>query len=86
MPRWRGDGHEIFYMALDYALMAVSVDGRSSAFQVGQATPLFHPRVPSPVSYNYAVSADGQRILVNASAGRDAPVAIIEDWPALLPK
>jgi Tol biopolymer transport system component len=50
MPRWRGDGHEIFYMALDYALMAVSVDGRSSAFQVGQATPLFHPRVPSPVS------------------------------------
>ena len=86
MPRWRGDGREVFYLALDYTLTAVPVDGRSSAFQVGQAAPLFRPRVPSPIGYNYAVSADGQRILVNASAEPDAPVAIIEGWRALVPQ
>ena len=84
LPRWRGDGREIFYMALDGTLMSVAVDGRSSAFQVGQASPLFRPRIPSPVGYNYVVSADGQRFLVNVSAEPDTPVAIIDGWQALL--
>ena len=68
LPRWRGDGREIFYLAADGMLMSVAVDGRSSAFQAGQAARLFKPRIPSPVGYNYAVSADGQRFLVNVSA------------------
>ena len=86
LPRWRGDGREIFYMAPDGTLMAVAVDGRSSAFQVGQAARLFQPRIPSPVGYNYAVSADGQRFLVNVSAEPATPVAIIDGWQALLKK
>ncbi len=86
LPRWRGDGREIFYMAPDGTLMSVAVDGRSSAFQVGQASPLFRPRIPSPVGYNYAVSADGQRFLVNVSAEPDTPVAIIDGWQALVKK
>jgi serine/threonine protein kinase len=45
---------------------AVAVDGRSAAFQVGQASTLFRPRIPSPVGYNYAVVAiiDGWQALV----------------------
>jgi Tol biopolymer transport system component len=86
LPRWRGDGREIFYLALDGNLMSVAVDGRSAAFQVGQASALFRPRIPSPVGYNYAVSADGQRFLVNVSAESASPVAIIDGWPALVKK
>ena len=86
LPRWRGDGREIFYLAPDGNLVSVAVDGRSSAFQVGQAAPLFRPRIPSPVGYNYAVSADGQRFLVNVSAEPETPVAIIDGWQALLKK
>ena len=85
-PRWRGDGRELFYMALDGTVMSVAADGRSSAFQVGQASPLFRPRIPSPIGYNYAASADGQRFLVNVSADPEAPVAIIDGWQALLNK
>ena len=73
-------------MAPDGTLMSVAVDGRSSAFQVGQVAPLFRPRIPSPVGYNYAVSADGQRFLVNVSAEPDTPVAIIDGWQALVKK
>ena len=46
LPRWRGDGREIFYLAPDGNLVSVAVDGRSSAFQVGQAVaalPSAHP-------------------------------------------
>ena len=86
LPRWRGDGREIFYLASDGTLMAVAVDGRSPAFQVGQAARLFKPRIPSPIGYNYVVSADGQRFLVNVSAEPATPVAIIEGWQALVRK
>jgi hypothetical protein len=86
MPRWRGDGRELFYMAPDSTLMAVPVDRTSPAFQPGQATRLFHAAVPSLIGYNYAVIADGQRFLVNVSAEPPTPVAVIDGWQALLKK
>ncbi len=41
MPRWRGDGKEIFYLSLDGKMMAVRVSGDGAAFQV-----VDYPAVP----------------------------------------
>ena len=44
-PRWRRDGREIFYLARDGTLMAVSVDAAGSSFVVGAGRPLFKVRL-----------------------------------------
>jgi serine/threonine protein kinase len=69
--RWRADGRELFYMAPDGRLMAVSV-GRTSAGQppeLGSPVALFSANVESAIrggiSHEYAVSNDGQRFLMN---------------------
>jgi Tol biopolymer transport system component len=69
--RWRADGRELFYLAPDGQLMAVSV-GRTSAGQppeLGSPVGLFSAGVESSIrggiSHEYVVSGDGQRFLMN---------------------
>ena len=70
-PRWRADGKELFYIALDGTLMAAPLEtaGRGESVQVGTPVPLFPARVgtvPNPVfGAQYIVSADGQRFLMS---------------------
>jgi roadblock/LC7 domain-containing protein len=70
-PRWRGDGKEIFYIGARTTLTAVPVN-REGAFSTGNPTPLFHSQLRAQVSstdlFNYDVSKDGQRFLVNRYA------------------
>jgi dipeptidyl aminopeptidase/acylaminoacyl peptidase len=66
-PRWRRDGRELYYFALDGKLMAAPVRA-GSAFQADQATTLFQTplSVPGEIPYpiRYDVTADGQRFLM----------------------
>jgi serine/threonine protein kinase len=70
-PRWRGDGREIFYIGPRTTLTAVAVNSEGS-FSTGNPTPLFHSQLRAQVSstdlFNYDVSKDGQRFLVNRYA------------------
>jgi len=86
-PRWRRDGTEIFYLAPDNALMAAGVNGKGSSFQVGAVKPLFKTRVNGP-RFEYGVSADGQRFLVNTPLGQEAsaPITVVLNWNAGLKK
>jgi len=85
-PRWRRDGKELFYLALDNKIMAIPVSA-DSTFHAGSPVALFavHPSSIGPV---YDVSADGQRFLVNsASADQGSPpLSLVVHWPALLEK
>jgi Tol biopolymer transport system component len=65
-PRWRHDGHEVFYLAPDGKLMATDVNAHGSVFEAGAARSLFdaHPQI---ARWSYGVSPDGQRFLVNTS-------------------
>jgi len=93
-PRWRKDGKEIFFASapVDAKLVAATVDGSGSAFQIGELKPLFdlkaRPNQGQPVSA-FDASPDGQRFLVNRIIA-DAPVTpsitLVIDWPALLKK
>jgi Tol biopolymer transport system component len=89
-PRWRRDGKEIFYISLDNKLMAASVNGQSSAFQVGEVRPLFDTHIRTAVYLNYSsgrnydVTADGQRFLINTVTEQAAPtpITVVLNWQA----
>src|SRR5437588_12198130 len=72
IPRWRGDGKELFYLSPEGKLMAVAVRERAGALEWETPQPLF-PLV-STVFSPYDVSADGQRFL-GAAAGRRIQIA-----------
>jgi Tol biopolymer transport system component len=86
-PRWRRDGRELYYVALDGKLMAVPIRP-GSAFQADQATPLFQTPLTfptfTPFPIRYDVTADGQRFLMSVSANTpesSAPAALTNPTP-----
>src|SRR5205085_10564810 len=60
-PRWRRDGKELFYLAPDRTLMAVTVKA-GATFEADAPRPLFQTELNvAALRQSYAVSADGQR-------------------------
>jgi Tol biopolymer transport system component len=83
--RWRGDGKELFYLALDGRLMAVDIKASPSSFEAGEPRPLFNTGIAGSFvdRFNqYLVTRDGQRVLVNRSAEDEnsAPITIVMNW------
>ena len=85
-PVWRADGRELFYVAPDDRLMAVSLKLNDKKVEVGTPTALFplHTRPPGTLGPHFAVSPDGQRFLVNTIVGQGetAPLTLILNWKA----
>ena len=87
-PRWRPDGKELFYIAMDDRLMAVPIhrspDGKT--LEADLPVPLFATHVGGAVSPNvtrqtYMVSPDGQRFLMNTIVDEPAsPITVILNW------
>lgn len=89
-PRWRHDGRELFFLSPSHQLMAVSIS-TSKAFAASAPAVLFQTRVPlteNVYRWNYAVSRDGQRFIVNVSSGEPMtePLTVILNWPRLMPE
>ena len=87
-PRWRRDGKELYYIAPDKKLMAVSVKP-GETFEYGTATPLFQTQVSNFTNANrYDVTADGQRFLINSpvETSKEAPFNVILNWTSTLKK
>jgi len=84
LPRWRGDGKEIFYLSLDNKIMAVPVE-TVPTFHAGAPAPLFavHPGLAGTV---YDVSTDGKRFLVNSLPADQGspPLSLLVHWTGLL--
>ena len=87
--RWRRDGKELFYIALDARLMAVPVRLASDrkVVDASSPTPLFDTRVGGALQGNlrqqYVVSADGQRFLMNTvtqDPSITSPITVILNW------
>ena len=86
-PVWRADGRELFWLAPDDRLMAVSLKlNDNKVDEVGTPTALFplHTRPPDTLGPHFAVSPDGQRFLVNTivGEGETAPLTVILNWKA----
>jgi hypothetical protein len=84
------DTNELIYLAVDGKLMAVRVKN-GAAFESGAPTPLFEIRIDPSVNRRpqYAVTADGQRFLVNAltaELGSQSPTTVLLNWTTALKK
>jgi hypothetical protein len=90
-PRWRRDGKELYYLALDQKLMSVAVKGEA-AFTAGPPAALFQlqiiPTPPTQGRQQYAVASNGDRFLVNTMVepAIPTPVTIVLNWTAALNK
>jgi DNA-binding winged helix-turn-helix (wHTH) protein/Tol biopolymer transport system component len=78
--RWRADGKELFYISMDKKLMAVAIDTSHDEPVAGVPHVLFQTRIIGPglVLFQYAVSPDGSRFLINSmpSVGA-APLTVL---------
>ena len=88
--RWRRDGRELFYRALDGKLMAVAVSSTAGGPTFGSPValmPLLEPL--GAFAYPYDISPDGQRVLAltpSSAATASAPLTVIVNWDATLRK
>jgi Tol biopolymer transport system component len=87
-PKWRHDGRELYYLALDGKLMSVSIKtdrtleaGRPAAlFQ----TPLTVNRTRPDRDRHYDPTHDGQKfLLVTPESRQITPVTVLVNWPAM---
>jgi hypothetical protein len=68
-------------------LMVAAVNGRGPTFEIGAVKPLFQMR-PAGTGHAYAVTADGQRFLINTApeGTTSVPITVVFNWTASLPK
>lgn len=85
--RWRHDGKELFYIALDGRLMAVPIQLNTvdKTIVAGVPTPLFNTRVGGAIQgasmQQYAVDPGGQRFLMSTiSEVRTPAITVILNW------
>jgi Tol biopolymer transport system component len=87
-PRWASRGRELIYLATSSSAPFGStvMDGRLMSVEI-TLSPSFRAGVPQPLfsvvasNSQYAVSADGDRFLVNLGAGSAAlPITVAVDW------
>ncbi len=95
--RWRGDGKELFFEAADGKMMAVPVKralpGSKPVFEPGNPEALFDTHIARPPGdryFEYDVTADGKRFLINtvgsAGAASASPLTVVTNWLAAVKK
>jgi len=92
--RWSGDGKEIFYVAPDGKMMAVSTALSGSASMkpdVKLPVPLFQTRLATGTNVlgyrpQYAVSRDGRFLLNTAVESASAPIVVSVNWRKTQPR
>jgi Tol biopolymer transport system component len=88
-PAWRADGKEIFYLAADRNMMAVSVDSGFASLKLTLPKRLFETSLEFDSALRqYDVSANGKRFLLTQPLEDSAsvPITVIVNWPELLKK
>jgi Tol biopolymer transport system component len=97
-PRWRGDGKELFFEAADGKMTAVPViktvapgvqEKVKPSFEAGTPVALFDARMVHLGGFEYDVTADGKRFLVNTTGATGAtspPLTVVTNWNAEVKK
>ena len=83
--RWSADGREIFYIAPDGRMMAVSIAFTGSTPDVKLPVPLFQTHLGTGTNVlgykpQYAVSRDGRFLLNTAVESASAPIVVAVNW------
>ena len=87
MPRWRRDGKELFFVAPDRRIFAVSANG-SKDLEFGTPSPLFRlpaaSRIGATSAFSYDFSPDGQKFLLANRDAASSPLHVLVNWQATL--
>ncbi len=87
-PQWRADGKELYYYDNNSDFIAVPVVTDKGSFEAGNPQKLFTQRINGAglVQTRFAVSADGQRFLVNIPLSDQSTSSTIVtlNWPVAL--
>jgi hypothetical protein len=82
--RWRDDGQELFYAALDGTIMAIPVDVTSNGGEIKTGPPVALFTAPmaggpnnNSLAQQYMVAENGQRFLILAAPPANAPIKVI---------
>jgi dipeptidyl aminopeptidase/acylaminoacyl peptidase len=84
-PRWHPDGKELYFIAPDGNLMAVSFRIQAGSFEAGSPVKLFQTRMATggmaDLSSEYAVAGDG-RFIINTRVDDSVitPIVLILNW------
>ena len=83
-PKWRRDGKELFYFAIDKKFMAVEIKP-GGTFQAGIPQALFEAALLNS-SARFAVTANGQRFLIptQVADGSFAPATVVVNWTKII--
>jgi Tol biopolymer transport system component len=89
--RWSGGGTEIFYVAPDGKMMAVSIAFGGASPDVKLPVPLFQTHLATGINVlgnkpQYAVSRDGRFLLNTAIESASAPIVVSVNWMKKLAK
>src|SRR5262249_31490579 len=83
--RWSRDGKEMFYLARDATMMALSVESAGSSLETGTPKPLFKaPVLTVGVTRDYDVAADGGFLINVTNPTGPTPISVILNWPSSL--
>ncbi|HXP85897.1 MAG TPA: protein kinase [Bryobacteraceae bacterium] len=85
--RWRADGKELIFSALNGSPMAVDVSANGAAFQPGVPKQLF--AAPAGLAGGWDVTSDGKRFLMGIAPVQqtvDEPITVVLNWQAALKK
>ena len=83
---WSRNGRELFYISADHNLMVVEIEAHSGDLKASPPRALFYAPIRSEgiagSRINYAVSADGERILLNELQQGNQPTAhtVVVNW------
>ena len=87
-PWWRGDGMELFFVGADGKMMSVAVSANTEPklfFRAEGPEPLFdaHMLPTTTPQFEYDVSPDGKRFLINSTSGNSASAPylnVVVNW------
>ncbi len=84
--RWRRDGRELYYMNPDAKVMALEIRASGGSLEAGLPQELFTVRQKMGGGWQYDVSPDGQRFLVNQPLMDESeePLTIVLNWASAL--
>lgn len=82
MPRWRGDGLELFFLAGPGSVMSAAVSSADGQLKFEPPRKLFETRAIPKKSDLYDVSPDGQRLLMNLPSELpiDSQISVMTNW------
>jgi Tol biopolymer transport system component len=87
LPRWRGDGRELFYFSEPQSsMMAVNVDEKIEELSLGPPRALFHLANKAELYSPFDVTADGRRFLIAETNSPAGPLTLVMNWDSELKK